>query len=144
MGKLETEKIIRLLFRNIGNGNTQKRKIKENCYTEKLAILEYHILKFNVSFLLQVCASRLEPNYYLHTVLHRFHVLEQLSFSPMKEKGYLDPEHEMPLLEGALTFIATLLSVRSHLGKGFMYLYNCNQGLRPGHLFDTQTHVQHD
>ena len=41
MGKLETEKNIRPLFVNIRNGITQKWEIRENCYTEKLAILQY-------------------------------------------------------------------------------------------------------
>ena len=39
-GKLETEKNICPLCGNIRNGNTQKLKIRENCYTEKLAILQ--------------------------------------------------------------------------------------------------------
>ena len=42
MGKFETEKNIRTLLGNIRNGNTQKWKIRENCYTEiLLAILQY-------------------------------------------------------------------------------------------------------
>ena len=40
-GKSKTEKNICPLFGNIRNGNTQKWEIRENCHTEKLAILQY-------------------------------------------------------------------------------------------------------
>ncbi|XP_064647278.1 E3 ubiquitin-protein ligase ubr3-like [Lineus longissimus] len=66
-------------------------------------------------FLLQICASRLDPEYYLRTLLERFHVMEWLSMNK-KSRLSIDHEYELPMLEGALTFLTTLLSFRSHMG----------------------------
>lgn len=71
-------------------------------------------------FLIQQCSSRLNPDWFIQAVFERFHVWEWLSFSYTKEKpyrrGFLEPEQMMPMLEGALTFLATLFSTRTNLG----------------------------
>ncbi len=66
----------------------------------------------------QVCASRLDPDFFVKTVLSRFNVLEYLSFAPAdkKKKGVLDPEQEEPMMEGALTLLCQLLTIRTNLG----------------------------
>lgn len=72
-------------------------------------------------FLIQTCASRLNPDWFIETVFERFHVWEWLSFSytkerPFRREGFLEPDQVMPMLEGALTFLASLFAVRTNLG----------------------------
>uniref|UniRef100_T1JNI2 E3 ubiquitin-protein ligase n=1 Tax=Strigamia maritima TaxID=126957 RepID=T1JNI2_STRMM len=67
-------------------------------------------------FLLQVCASKLDPDWFLMTTLERFHIAEWLSFSSNRANSDLDAEQEMPMLESCLTFIASLLSIRTNVG----------------------------
>lgn len=70
--------------------------------------------------MLKVCASRLDPDYFIKTVLERFHVRELLTFVPLEKRNKKKPlqsEHEMPMLEGALSLLTVLLSVRTQLGK---------------------------
>ena len=67
----------------------------------------------------QVCALSLSPDFFIRTVMERFHVLEQLTFAAREvrpQRPMLDVEHEMPVLEGALSLICTLLSIRTQLG----------------------------
>lgn len=51
--------------------------------------------------------------------LCRFHVKEWMSLclyhAPQNE--YLEGEHDTPMLESCLTFLATLVNVRTNLGK---------------------------
>ena len=68
----------------------------------------------------QVCASRLDPDFMVKTVLDRFHVTDLLTFVPIDKrtkKRFVQPEHEVPMLEGALSLLATILSLRTQLGK---------------------------
>ncbi|XP_051885288.1 LOW QUALITY PROTEIN: E3 ubiquitin-protein ligase ubr3 [Pristis pectinata] len=67
-------------------------------------------------FLLQVCASRLDPDYFVSSVFERFKVVDLLTMASQHQNGALDPEHERSMLEGALTFLVLLLSLRIHLG----------------------------
>ena len=71
-------------------------------------------------FLIQQTASRLSPNWFIQSVFERFHVWDWLSFAYSKEKpythGFLEPEQIMPMLEGALTLLVTIFSVRNNLG----------------------------
>lgn len=69
-------------------------------------------------FLLQLCATRLDPDWFLTTVFERFHVLEWLSLSEERcaSNSFLEPEKVLPMLEACLTFLAMLFSVRTNLG----------------------------
>lgn len=71
-------------------------------------------------FLIQQTASRLSPDWFIQSVFERFHVWDWLSFTHTKDKpyvqGFLETEQIMPMLEGALTLLVTLFSVRSNLG----------------------------
>ncbi|KAK4316848.1 hypothetical protein Pmani_012025 [Petrolisthes manimaculis] len=67
-------------------------------------------------YLLQICAAELPPDNFILTVLDRFHVLESLSISPRATNSFLDAEHEMTILESCLTFLATLMTVRTNIG----------------------------
>ena len=71
-------------------------------------------------FLIQQTASLLSPDWFIQCVFERFHVWDWLSFSHSKDKpyshGFLEPEQIMPMLEGALTLLVTIFSVRSNLG----------------------------
>lgn len=49
--------------------------------------------------------------------LSRFKVVDLLTMASQHQNGALDPEHERSMLEGALTFLVLLLSLRIHLGK---------------------------
>ncbi len=66
----------------------------------------------------QVCASRLDPGFFVKTVMMRFNVYDVLTFVPgdKRRKGKLETEQEMPMLEGALTLLCQLLSIRTQLG----------------------------
>ncbi|XP_053733122.1 E3 ubiquitin-protein ligase ubr3 isoform X2 [Synchiropus splendidus] len=67
-------------------------------------------------FLLQVCASRLDPDYFISSVFERFKVVDLLTMASQHQNSLLDPEQERPMLEGALTFLVILTSLRTHLG----------------------------
>lgn len=95
-------------------------------------------------FLIQQLASRLSPDWFIRTVLERFHVFDWLSFrnssesfvfnfnnlysnfnlsdgQAMKSGGpagsnFLEPEQLMPMCEAALTFLCTLFTVQTNLG----------------------------
>ncbi|KAG7464000.1 hypothetical protein MATL_G00182630 [Megalops atlanticus] len=67
-------------------------------------------------FLLQVCASRLDPDYFISSVFERFKVVDLLTMASQHQNALLDSEQERPMLEGALTFLVILLSLRIHLG----------------------------
>ncbi|XP_074659002.1 E3 ubiquitin-protein ligase UBR3-like [Tubulanus polymorphus] len=68
-------------------------------------------------FLLQVCAAYLDPEFVLKSIFERFHVFDWVTLSPIPT---LSPrlQHEDALLEGCLTFLATLLGFRNHWGIG--------------------------
>ncbi|KAL6258401.1 hypothetical protein P5V15_010359 [Pogonomyrmex californicus] len=69
-------------------------------------------------YLLQICATKLLPDVFLKTVIEKFHVREWMSLclyhAPQNE--YLEGEHDTPMLESCLTFLATLVNVRTNLG----------------------------
>ncbi|GFT69321.1 e3 ubiquitin-protein ligase ubr3 [Nephila pilipes] len=67
-------------------------------------------------FLLQICAMKLDPDWFLKTVMQRFHVWEWLTFHPNRSNSFLDTEKVMPMLEGALSFLTTLLSTHTNIG----------------------------
>ncbi|ERE72018.1 E3 ubiquitin-protein ligase [Cricetulus griseus] len=67
-------------------------------------------------YLLQVCASRLDPDYFISSVFERFKVVDLLTMASQHHNTVLDVEHERSMLEGALTFLVILLSLRLHLG----------------------------
>ncbi|XP_067327746.1 E3 ubiquitin-protein ligase UBR3 isoform X1 [Anolis sagrei] len=67
-------------------------------------------------YLLQICASRLDPDYFISSVFERFKVVDLLTMASQHQNTVLDSEHERSMLEGALTFLVILLSLRLHLG----------------------------
>ncbi|RWS04809.1 E3 ubiquitin-protein ligase UBR3-like protein [Dinothrombium tinctorium] len=89
-------------------------------------------------FLIQQCASKLNPDWFIRTTLERFlvdlkkkkhfvhfflarfHVWDWFSFSHNTETGFrcefLEADQVMPMLEAALTFLATIFSLRTNLG----------------------------
>ncbi|OXB60624.1 hypothetical protein ASZ78_001157, partial [Callipepla squamata] len=68
-------------------------------------------------YLLQVCASRLDPDYFISSVFERFKVVDLLTMASQHQNTVLDSEHERSMLEGALTFLVLLLSLRLHLAE---------------------------
>lgn len=86
-------------------------------------------------FLIQQLASKLSPDWFIQTVLERFHVFDWLSFKNNTDNfvfnfislnenhhqsaiknNFLEPEQMMPMIEGALTFLCTLFTVQTNLG----------------------------
>lgn len=72
-------------------------------------------------YLLQVCSTQLEPQIFIRTLIDKFHIKEWLSIGPYNRdnKTYLDTGITAPIpsmLESCLTFLATLISVRTNLG----------------------------
>ncbi|GLG92566.1 Uncharacterized protein GBIM_00221 [Gryllus bimaculatus] len=69
-------------------------------------------------YLLQVCATQLPAEAFLCTVMDKFNVLEWMSLAPYASThaSFLEGEHDAPMLESCLTFLATLMSVRTNLG----------------------------
>ncbi|XP_023311445.1 E3 ubiquitin-protein ligase Ubr3 isoform X2 [Anoplophora glabripennis] len=69
-------------------------------------------------YLLQICATRIATDNFLNTVIEKFHVKEWMSLAPYQapQNAYLEGEHDTPMLESFLTFLATLISVRTNLG----------------------------
>ncbi|KAH0499928.1 E3 ubiquitin-protein ligase UBR3 [Microtus ochrogaster] len=78
-------------------------------------------------YLLQVCASRLDPDYFISSVFERFKVVDLLTMASQHHNTVLDVEHERSMLEGALTFLVILLSLRLHLENP-----NPKSGIIPG------------
>ena len=67
-----------------------------------------------------MCAAHLDPDYFTKTVLERFHVRDLLTFVPVEkrnQKRLVQTEHEMPMLEGALSLLTMLLSISTRLGE---------------------------
>ncbi|XP_052267250.1 E3 ubiquitin-protein ligase UBR3-like [Dreissena polymorpha] len=69
-------------------------------------------------YLMQVCACRLDPDYFVQTVIDRFHISDWLSFNP--EPGAriykMEKEQELAIVEGVLQFFTMLLHIRTYLG----------------------------
>lgn len=73
----------------------------------------YFILIFFLNFLFNSSVA-------LHAcVLCRFKVVDLLTMASQHQNAVLDSEQERPMLEGALTFLVILTSLRIHLGKLF-------------------------
>uniref|UniRef100_S4RKK4 E3 ubiquitin-protein ligase n=1 Tax=Petromyzon marinus TaxID=7757 RepID=S4RKK4_PETMA len=66
-------------------------------------------------YLLQVCACKLDPDFFISSLFERFKVVDMLTIASKHQNMALEPEHER-MLEGALTFLVLLLGVRTHLG----------------------------
>ncbi|XP_075237272.1 ubr3 ubiquitin ligase isoform X2 [Lycorma delicatula] len=75
-------------------------------------------------YLLQVCATQLPAETFLQTVVDKFHVNDWLSFSSSVSSSggnsYNDPD--TPMLESCLTFLASLICLRTNLGISGHYL----------------------
>ncbi|XP_068083669.1 E3 ubiquitin-protein ligase Ubr3 isoform X2 [Anabrus simplex] len=69
-------------------------------------------------YLLQVCATQLPPEAFLSTIFDKFHVMDWMSLAPYtaSHSSFMDGEHDAPMLESCLTFLATLMSIRTNLG----------------------------
>ncbi|CAH0564545.1 unnamed protein product [Brassicogethes aeneus] len=68
-------------------------------------------------YLLQICCTRIPSDSFLNTVIDKFHIKEWMSLAPFQaQNSYLEGEHDTPMLESFLTFLATLISVRTNLG----------------------------
>ncbi|KOC63815.1 E3 ubiquitin-protein ligase UBR3 [Habropoda laboriosa] len=67
-------------------------------------------------YLLQVCATKLQPDVFLKTVIKKFHIKQEMSLYLTSQSEYMDEEPETPMLESCLTFLATLVNVRTNLG----------------------------
>ncbi|XP_054165403.1 E3 ubiquitin-protein ligase ubr3-like isoform X2 [Oppia nitens] len=70
-------------------------------------------------FLIQQVATHVDSDWFVQTLFERFYVWDSLSLAITDtghHKGFLDSEYELPMLESALTHLATLLSVHNNLG----------------------------
>ncbi|XP_012142217.1 ubr3 ubiquitin ligase isoform X3 [Megachile rotundata] len=69
-------------------------------------------------YLLQVCATKLQPDVFLKAIIEKFHIKEEMSLCLYRtsQSEYLNAEHETPMLESFLTFLAILVNVRTNLG----------------------------
>ncbi|KAL3273063.1 hypothetical protein HHI36_014518 [Cryptolaemus montrouzieri] len=69
-------------------------------------------------YLLQICSTRIPADNFLNIAIENFHIKEWMSMSPYQtpQNAYLEGDHDTPMLESFLTFLATLISVRTNLG----------------------------
>ncbi|KAK6617898.1 hypothetical protein RUM43_014127 [Polyplax serrata] len=70
-------------------------------------------------YLLQVCATQIDPEKFLLDILKAFRVVEALSIVPCgKTFSFVDYDYEFApaMLESCLTFLAILVHIRSNLG----------------------------
>ncbi|XP_073970772.1 ubr3 ubiquitin ligase isoform X1 [Rhodnius prolixus] len=68
-------------------------------------------------YLLQVCATMLPAQVFILSVLQRFHVMDWLSFCGHVGGGSMpDTDSDTPMLESCLTFLASIISLRTNLG----------------------------
>ena len=92
---------------------------------QAMTYIQCHFCKSMVDadiFLLQVCATRLKPEFFVDTILDRFKIKDWLSLSsgpPPLEAGfriYRDQEQRMQMVEFGLIFIVSVMSLRTNLG----------------------------
>ncbi|KAK0089869.1 hypothetical protein PV325_004892 [Microctonus aethiopoides] len=69
-------------------------------------------------YLLQICATKLQPDVFLRTIIDKFHVKEWLSLRNIRSRQnvLLIGEHDAAMMESCLIFLATLISIRTNLG----------------------------
>ncbi|XP_023317565.1 E3 ubiquitin-protein ligase Ubr3 isoform X3 [Trichogramma pretiosum] len=69
-------------------------------------------------YLLQICATRLPPETFLSIIVDKFHVKEWMSLSRYHapKNQYLEGNDDNVMLESCITFLATLVNVRTNLG----------------------------
>lgn len=69
-------------------------------------------------YLLQICCTRIPAEKFLNIVIDKFHVREWMSLAPYQkfQNSFMDGEHDTPMLESFLTFLTTLISIRTNLG----------------------------
>ncbi|GFO41996.1 E3 ubiquitin-protein ligase ubr3-like [Plakobranchus ocellatus] len=69
-------------------------------------------------FLLQLCAIKLDPDYFVLTVLERFRIMDWLSYCPelASTSSLVDPDHKLAMVEGALSLFSALLGIQTYLG----------------------------
>lgn len=69
-------------------------------------------------YLLQICATKLRPDIFMNTIIDKFHVKEWLNSRATRSNRnlLLTGEHDVAMMESCLTFLATLMNVRTNLG----------------------------
>ncbi|CAH1135569.1 unnamed protein product [Ceutorhynchus assimilis] len=69
-------------------------------------------------YLLQICCTRVNTERFLTMVIDQFHIKEFMSLVPFRiyQSSFFEGENDTPMLESCLTFLATLVSVRTNLG----------------------------
>ncbi|CAL7947523.1 unnamed protein product [Xylocopa violacea] len=69
-------------------------------------------------YLLQVCATKLQPDVFLKTVIKKFHIKQEISLCLYRpsQNEYMNRDHDTPMLESFLTFLSILVNVRTNLG----------------------------
>ncbi|XP_050311174.1 E3 ubiquitin-protein ligase Ubr3-like [Anthonomus grandis grandis] len=69
-------------------------------------------------YLLQICCTRVNTERFLTMVIDQFHIKEFMSLVPFRAhtNPFFEDENDTPMLESCLTFLATLVSVRTNLG----------------------------
>ncbi|XP_052682389.1 E3 ubiquitin-protein ligase ubr3-like [Crassostrea angulata] len=71
-------------------------------------------------YLMQLCACKFDPDYFVKTVLERFHVENWLTYgsTPINTSFKLEPEQQIAMVDAVLQLFTTLLGVRTYLGIG--------------------------
>ncbi|CAM1322004.1 UBR3 (predicted) [Pycnogonum litorale] len=67
-------------------------------------------------YLIQLSAMNIEPDLFITTVLSKFHVLDWFTVESKHENPFFDSEHELQMLQGCLTFLASIISIRTNTG----------------------------
>lgn len=69
-------------------------------------------------YLLQLCAIKLDPDYFVTTVLERFRIMDWLSYCPeiASASSLVDSDHKLAMVEGALSLFSALLGIQTYLG----------------------------
>ncbi|XP_017880886.1 E3 ubiquitin-protein ligase Ubr3 isoform X2 [Ceratina calcarata] len=69
-------------------------------------------------YLLQLCATKLQPDVFLKTIIEKFQIKQEMSLRLYRASPneYMDGEHDTLMLESFLTFLAILVNVRTNLG----------------------------
>ena len=62
-------------------------------------------------------------NLSLPNLKNRFHAMELLSLNPRLKSSFLEGEQESTMLESCLTFLASLMSVRTNIGTSIWILF---------------------
>lgn len=94
--------------------------ISTHCCTSYVLVLLETTFLFHFKLTSTTMLWNVDYYYFVnHILLFRFHVWEWFTFHPNRSNSFLEQDKVLPMLEGALSFLSTLLSIHTNIGMLF-------------------------